>query len=210
MIDFYTWSTPNGRKVSIMLEETEMPYKAIPININQGDQDDADFRALNQNGKIPVIVDHDTGTTLSESGAILFYLADKSGQFLSANEKTRYETLQWMMFQMAHLGPVCGQVHHFTRFNPGKSEYAEQRFLTEAKRLYSVLDQRLSDKEFIVDDYSIVDMATWPWIARYNWQTIDLNDYDNLKRWYVSIARRPAVQKAWQVPPTDQPLLIPQ
>ena len=187
-----------------------MEYRTIPIDINSGAQQSADFLRLNANGKIPVIVDKESGVTLSESGAILFYLADKSGRFLSNDSNDRYQAMQWMMFQMAHIGPTCGQVHHFVKFNPGVSEYAENRFSTEARRLYGVLDQHLGSSEYVLDAYSIVDMAIWPWIARFNWQQIDLADYPNLKRWYLSIADRPAVIRAWSVPPTDQPLPMPE
>ena len=209
MIDFYTWSTPNGRKISIMLEETGLEYKVIPVNIGNGDQYSESFIAKNPNGKIPVIVDHEAGVTLSESGAILFYLADKTGKFLPADEIERWHALEWMMFQMGHIGPMYGQVHHYTKFNPGKVPYAEERYMNEAKRLYSVLNSRLQGREYIVGAYSIVDMATWPWIARFNWQNIDLNDYPEVVRWYLSVADRPAVQRAWNVPPSDQPLPMP-
>lgn len=209
MIDFYTWSTPNGRKVSIMLEETGLPYKLIPINIGSDEQYSDEFVAINPNSKIPVIVDHDTGISLSESGAILFYLADKTGKFLTEDKEQRWHALEWMMFQMGHIGPFCGQVHHFTKFNPGKYPYPEERYLKEAKRLYGVLNTRLTGRDYLVGDYSIVDMATWPWIARHNWQTIDLHDYPEVMRWYVSIAERPAVQRGWSIPPTDQPLPMP-
>jgi GST-like protein len=209
MIDFYTWSTPNGRKVSIMLEETGLEYKVIPVNIGNGDQNSESFVDMNPNGKIPVIIDHASGVTLSESGAILFYLADKTGQFLPTDEIERWHALEWMMFQMGHIGPMFGQVHHFTKFNSGKVPYAEERYLNEAKRLYSVLNTRLQGREYIVGAYSIVDMAVWPWVGRFNWQTIDLNDYPEVMRWYLSIAGRPAVQTGWNVPPSDQPLPIP-
>jgi GST-like protein len=209
MIDLYTWSTPNGRKVSIMLEETQLPHTIIPINIGQGDQKLDSFSALSANQKIPIIVDHETGTTLSESGAILFYLADKSGKFLPTDESLKWQILEWMMFQVAHVGPIFGQVHHFTKYNPGVAPYAQDRYLSEAKRLYSVLETRLQDREFIVGEYSIVDIATWPWIGRHNWQTIDLNDYPAIKRWYLNIASRPAVQRGWNVPPSDQLIPMP-
>ena len=208
MIDLYTWSTPNGRKISIMLEETGLPYTVHAVNIGRGDQHQADFSAMNPNEKIPVIVDHDNGMTMSESAAILYYLAEKTGKFLPP-ESEKWYALELMMFQMGHIGPMFGQVHHFTRFNPGKAPYAEDRYLAEAKRLYQVLDTRLHGEDYLVGDYSIVDIATWPWVARFNWQTIDLNQYPNVKRWYLSIAARPAVQKGWDVPPSDQPLPIP-
>ena len=192
-----------------MLEETGLEYKAIPVNIGNGDQNSESFIAMNPNGKIPVIIDHDCGVTLSESGAILFYLADKTGQFLPVVGHEKWHALEWMMFQMGHIGPMFGQVHHFTKFNPGKVPYAEERYLNEAKRLYGVLNTRLQGREYIVGEYSIVDMAVWPWIARFNWQSINLNDYPEVRRWYCSIAHRPAVQRGWDVPPSDQPLPMP-
>ena len=209
MIDLYTWSTPNGRKVSIMLEELGVDYNVYPINIGQGDQDTADFRSLNPNGKIPVIHDRDNGQVLSESGAILFYLADKYGRFGPESDTEKWTMLEWMMFQMGHVGPMFGQVHHFTKYNSGKSAYAEERFLGIARGLYEKLDLRLDGRDYICDRYSVVDMATWPWVGRFNWQTIDLHNYPNVMRWYVDIAQRPAVQAAWQVPPSDQPLPMP-
>jgi GST-like protein len=213
MIDFYTWSTPNGRKVSIMLEETGLPYTLHAVNIGNGDQHQPQFRALNLNAKIPVVVDHDSGITLSESGAILYYLAEKTNMLLPPEGEQRWRGLEWMMFQMGHIGPMFGQVHHFTKFNPGKAPYAQERYLKEAKRLYQVLDTRLEARDYLVGndsgEYSIVDIATWPWVGRFNWQTIDLNDYPNVVRWYLSIAARPAVQKGWNIPPSDQPLPLP-
>ena len=209
MIDLYTWSTPNGRKVSIMLEETGLPYNVIPVNIGYDEQYEPSFTEKNPNNKIPAIVDRDNDDfTLAESGAILYYLAEKAGQFLPP-EELRWETLQWMMFQMSHIGPMFGQVHHFVRHNPGKAPYAEQRYYDEAERLYDVLDQRLEDHEYLVGDYSIVDIATWPWTARFDWQTIDLNEFPNVKRWYLAIAARPAVQAGWNIPPSDQGIPMP-
>ncbi len=209
MIEFYTWATPNGRKVAIMLEEAGLPYTVHPIDITGGAQRAASYLKLNPRGKIPVIVDRENGMVLSESGAILYYLADKVKRFLPSDRTGRWKALEWMMFQMAHVGPMLGQVHHFVRFNPGKSEYAEQRYLNEAMQLYSMLDARLEDEQFLAGDYSIVDMATWPWIARFDWQTMDLNAFPGVKRWYCEIAGRPAVQAAWQVPPSNQPLPMP-
>ena len=209
MIDLYSWQTPNGRKVSIMLEETGLPYQIHPINIGKDDQFAPDFLKISPNNKIPAIVDQDNGRTMMESGAILLYLAEKSGQFMPTDEAGRWQTMEWLMFQMASVGPMFGQVHHFVKFNAGKAPYAEERYSSEAKRLYGVLDKRLTNNEYIVGDYSIVDMATWPWTARYDWQNIDLNDYPNVKRWYLSIAERPAVQKGWRVPENDQPIPMP-
>ena len=210
MIDLYTWSTPNGRKISIMLEETGLPYNTHPINIGQGDQHAESFLAMNPNGKIPVIVDQDNGKVVFESAVILLYLADKAdGRFMPEDSAEYWTALQWLMFQTAHVGPMLGQVHHFTRFNPGIAPYAEERYLKEALRLYKVLETRLEGNDFLAGSYSIVDMATWPWIARFNWQTVNISQYPNVMRWYMSIAERPAVQRAWNVPRTDQPIPAP-
>jgi GSH-dependent disulfide-bond oxidoreductase len=201
MIDLYTWSTPNGRKISIFLEEAGMPYAVHPINIGKGEQHHPDFLRISPNNRIPAIVDRYTGMTLMESGAILLYLARKSGQFLPAEGDASYwPVIEWLMWQMGGVGPMFGQVHHFVKYNKGKSDYAEARYLDEAKRLYSVLDRRLGEGEWLAGDYSIADIATWPWVSRFEWQTIDLNDYPNVKRWYVDIARRPAVIKGYHIP----------
>jgi GST-like protein len=197
MIDLYTWATPNGRKISIALEELGAPYTVHPVDIGQGRQFDPEFLAISPNNKIPAIVDRDTGRTLMESGAILLYLADKYGKLQGAD---RWDTLQWLMLQMASIGPVLGQVHHFVRFNPCKAPYAEERFGLEARRLYGVLDARLRDHEYLADVYSIADIATWPWISRFEWQQIELADYPNVARWYLAIADRPAVQRGYDVP----------
>lgn len=200
MIDLYTWTTPNGRKVSILLEELGVDYTAHPINIGQGDQKTPEFLEISPNNKIPAIVDNDTGLKLMESGAIMIYLADKFGKFLAKDGEARTKTIEWLMWQMGGLGPMLGQVHHFLHFNPGKAAYAEERFAAEAKRLYGVLDKRLEGRDYIVDDYSIADMACWPWISRYEWQQIDLADYPNVRAWYQRLAARPAVQKGYHVP----------
>jgi GST-like protein len=200
MIDLYTWTTPNGRKVSILLEELGVDYTAHPINIGQGDQKTPEFLDISPNNKIPAIVDQDTGLKLMESGAIMIYLADKYGKFLAKGGDERTRTIEWLMWQMGGLGPMLGQVHHFVHFNPGKADYAEERFSTEAKRLYSVLDKRLEGRDYIVGDYSIADMACWPWISRYEWQKIDLNDFPNVRAWYQRLAARPAVQSGYHVP----------
>ena len=209
MIDLYTWTTPNGRKVSIMLEEVGLPYTVHPIDINAGDQHRPDFVRVSPNHKIPAIVDHDTGTAMMESGAILLYLADKTGKLVAKGEKARWQTIEWLMWQMGGVGPMLGQVHHFVRFNKGKSAYAEERYLTEAKRLYGVLDARLADREFVADDYSVADIAIWPWISRFEWQTIDLGDYPNVKRWYLAIAARPAVLRGYHIPNKLQDIPMP-
>ena len=200
MIDLYTWGTPNGRKVSIALEEMNLPYRPIPINITEDAQFDPAFLAVAPNNKIPAVVDHDTGIRLMESGAILFYLAEKTGNLMPGDGPGRYAVMEWLMWQMGGPGPILGQVHHFRRFNPGKAPYAEERFANEARRLYRVLNDRLAEREFVAGDYSIADIAIWPWISRFEWQQIDLADYPNVKRWYLAIADRPAVQKGYHVP----------
>ena len=199
-IDLYTWNTPNGRKVSIMLEEVGLPYSVFPIDITKGDQLQPDFLFLSPNNKIPAIVDHDAGIHLMESGAILMYLANKTGKLLSPISEKYWEQMEWLMLQMGSIGPMLGQTHHFVKFNPGKSPYAEERYSKENARLYQVLENRLQDREFICDEYSIVDIATWPWISRFDFQQMILSDYPNLKRWYLNIASRPAVRRGYGVP----------
>ena len=207
MIDLYTWSTPNGRKISIALEEFKLPYTVIPVDIDNDEQYEPSFLEFSPNNKIPAIVDHDTGRQMMESGAILLYLAEKTGQFLPADKW--FDVLQWLMFQMAHIGPMIGQAHHFLFNNPGVSEYAEKRYHNETKRLYGVLDKRLAEHEYIVDDYSIVDMATWPWISRFERHQIDLNEFSHVKRWYLEVASRPAVQAGYDVPQRGFEIPIP-
>jgi GST-like protein len=199
-IDLYTWNTPNGRKVSIMLEEVGLPYSVFPIDITKGDQLQPDFLFLSPNNKIPAIVDHDTGIHLMESGAILMYLANKTGKLLSPIGEKYWEQMEWLMLQMGSIGPMLGQTHHFIKFNPGKSPYAEERYSKENARLYQVLENRLKDREFICNEYSIVDIATWPWISRFDFQQMKLSDYPNLKRWYLNVASRPAVRRGYGVP----------
>lgn len=208
-IDLYTWATPNGRKVSIMLEELGLDYNVIPIDITKGEQHDLDFVSFSPNNKIPAIIDHETGLKMMESGAILMYLAKKTGLFMGQTDRQYWEEMQWLMFQMGHVGPMLGQTHHFVKFNPGKSPYAEERYKNENIRLYKVLNKRLKEREFICEDYSIVDIATWPWISRYEFQQMDLNDYPSLKAWYMRIASRPAVQRGYAVP-LDQPVPLPE
>jgi len=200
VIDLYTWTTPNGRKASIMLEEVGLPYTAHAIDISKDEQFAPDFLKIAPNNRIPAIVDRDTGMSLMESGAILIYLADKTGKLLPKSGKERYQVIEWLMWQMGGAGPMLGQVHHFTKYNPGKSAYAEERFLKEANRLYKVLNTQLEGRDFVAGDYSIADIAIWPWISRFEWQTIDLNQYPNVKRWYTTIAARPAVQRGYKVP----------
>ena len=212
MIDFHTWTTPNGRKVAIMLEETGFEYKMIPINIGKDEQFAPDFLKIAPNNRIPAIVDHDNNDfSLMETGAILLYLAEKTGQFLNSTDRDVYwRTMEWLMWQMGGVGPMFGQVHHFTKYNAGKAPYAQERYEKEARRLYSVLDRQLDSREYIVDDYSIADMAVWPWTARHDWQEIDLYDYPNVRRWYMTMFDRPAVQRGWNIPETDQPIPVPE
>lgn len=200
MIDFYTWTTPNGRKVSILLEELGVDYKAIPINIGQGEQMVPEFLEISPNNKIPAIYDHETGIALMESGAIMIYLAEKYGKFLPSDLMKKAKVIEWLMWQMGGLGPMLGQVHHFVHFNAGKAEYAEERYRNEAARLYRVLNDRLADRAFICDEYSIADMACWPWVSRYEWQEINLDDYPNVKAWYQRLLARKAVQEGYHVP----------
>ena len=207
MIDFYTWTTPNGRKVSIMLEELELPYTVHAIDITKGDQMDPDFVAISPNNKIPAIVDGEV--TMMESAAIMLYLAEKTGKFVPATDKGRWVMMEWLMMQMGSVGPMLGQTHHFVKYNAGKAPYAEERYLNETKRIYGVLDRRLADHEYLADEYSVADMATWPWIARWDWQTMDLGDYPNVKRWYLELAARPAVQRGFDVPKKVQEIPMP-
>ncbi len=208
MIDFYTWTTPNGRKVSILLEELGLDYQTHAIDIGKDEQFAEEFLAISPNNKIPAIKDHDNGLTLMESGAILWYLADKHNQFIGTDAESRHRVLEWLMWQMGGLGPMAGQTHHFLKFNPGVSDYAEKRFSGETRRLYGVLEKELGKKPYIAGDYSIADMACWPWISRFEWQQLDLNEFPSLKRWYVEVAERPAVQKGYHIPSftTDIPM----
>ena len=200
MIDLYTWTTPNGRKVSILLEELGLDYEVHPINIGKGEQTTPEFLKLSPNNKIPAIVDRDTSMSMMESGAILVYLAAKYRRFLPTDIIKRGVVMEWLMWQMGGLGPMLGQAHHFLHFNPGVSDYAETRFRNEVARLYSVLDKRLDGRDYICDDYSIVDMACWPWISRYEWQQVNLIDYPNVRSWYKRLLARDAVQKGYHVP----------
>ncbi len=208
MIDLYTWTTPNGRKVSIMLEELGLPYRAIAVDINANEQFAPAFLAISPNNKIPAIVDHEAGFSLMESGAILMYLANKAGR-LATGGKQGWQVVEWLMLQMGSVGPMLGQAHHFLKFNRGRSEYAERRYGDEAERIYAVLDRRLAEAEFLAGEYSIADIATWPWVARYEWQGIDFTRFPNVRRWYLSIAKRPAVQRGYDVPNPVAPIPLP-
>lgn len=200
VIDLYTWTTPNGRKASIALEELGLPYTVHAVDISKDEQFRPEFLAISPNNRIPAIVDRNDGFSLMESGAILMYLAEKAGRLLPTDHHKRYRVVEWLMWQMGGVGPMLGQVHHFVKYNKGKAPYAEERYLKEAHRLYGVLDRRLAGHEFVADDYSIADIAIWPWISRFEWQTIELDKYPNVKRWYVTIANRPAVQRGYKVP----------
>lgn len=204
MIDLYTWGTPNGRKVSIMLEELGVEYQTKSINIGKDEQFSDEFLAISPNNKIPAIIDHDSNSEepvkLFESGAILIYLAEKFNRFLPPLEPDRSTTLQWLMFQMGGAGPIFGQVHHFLRAAPEPVPYAINRFGKETARLYGVLDSRLAESEFLSENYSIADIATFPWVARHEWHKIQLADYPNVNRWFELIASREAVKKGMAVP----------
>ena len=199
MIDLYTWTTPNGRKVSIALEELGLPYEVHAVNIGQDEQFAPEFLKISPNNKIPAIVDRDTGFSLMESGAILMWLAEREGRLMPSGHG-KWEVIEWLMWQMGGVGPMLGQVHHFVKYNEGKAPYAEERFSKEARRLYGVLEKRLQGRDFIAGDYSIADIATWPWISRFEWQQMDLNEYPRVKDWYVRIAERPAVQRGYDQP----------
>jgi GST-like protein len=205
MIDLYTWATPNGRKISIALEELGLPYEVHPINISEGEQFSTEFSAISPNQKIPAIVDRENGIRLMESGAILMYLAQKAGKLLPSEPKKYWETIQWLMWQKGGLGPMLGLALHYLKFNPGKSVYSEERYQKETHRLYGVLDRALSGRDFIVDgEYTIADIASWPWVARHEFQNVDLNDYPNVLAWYLRISERPAVHAGWAVPVPDE------
>jgi GST-like protein len=205
MIELYSWKTSNGRKASIMLEELGLPYNVHPINIGQGDQFKPEFLAISPNNRIPAIVDPEgpdgAPISLFESGAILIYLANKTGRFLPGDPIRHYDVMQWLMFQMGNVGPMFGQVHHFKRSAPEPVPYAIERYDREARRLYGVMDKRLDNHRYLAgDDYTIADIATYPWAARYEWQQIDLAAFPNVKRWFDELSARPAVQRGLEVP----------
>ncbi|MFB3304387.1 glutathione S-transferase N-terminal domain-containing protein [Pseudomonas sp. AMR01] len=205
MIDLYYWTTPNGHKVSLFLEEAGLPYEVHPINIGQGDQFKPDFLKIAPNNRIPAIVDHnptDGGAPISlfESGAILLYLAEKTGQFIPKDLRGRQEALQWLFWQMGGLGPMAGQNHHFSQFAPEKIPYAIKRYVEETARLYGVLDRRLAGRPFVAgEDYSIADMAIYPWIVSHKWQSQRLEDFPHVQRWFNSIKERPATVRAYEL-----------
>ena len=199
MIELYTWTTPNGLKVSIMLEEVGLPYRVHPVYLGKDEQFQASFLKISPNNKIPAIVDTDNGLHLMESGAILLYLAEKTGRLWPQEFPAKWRVVEWLMWQMGGPGPFLGQVHHFLKFNPGKAPYAEERYTKEARRLWRVLDRRLGEVAYVAGEYSIADIAIWPWIARFAWQPVDFADHPNVKRWYLAIAERPAVERGYDV-----------
>jgi len=206
MIDLYTWPTPNGHKIHIMLEETGLAYQVIPIDIGAGDQFKPDFLKISPNNKMPAMVDHDGPEgkgkpfALAESGAMLLYLASKTGKFLPSDIRKRWQVTQWLMFQMGHIGPMLGQAHHFLGYAPEKIEYAMNRYKNEANRLYGVVERRLKESKFLAsDDYTIADMAAMPWMRFPERQGVDIAEYPNVQRWRDGIAARPAVKKALEV-----------
>jgi GST-like protein len=202
MIDLHYWTTPNGHKITIFLEETGLPYKLVPVRINRGDQFKPDFLAISPNNRIPAIVDHDPlggGEPISifESGAILLYLAEKTGQFIPKEPRRRYDVVQWLFWQMANLGPMAGQNHHFRNYAVDRITYAIDRYVNETNRLYGVLNKRLADRDFIAGDYSIADMASYPWVVPHERQGQNINDFPHVKRWLDTIRARPAVERAY-------------
>ena len=204
-IDLYTWKTPNGRKVSIMLEELALPYETHTVNIGQDEQFAPDFLAISPNNKIPAIVDPEgpdgAPISLFETGAILLYLAEKSGRFMPQEARARQLANQWLMWQMGGFGPMLGQAHHFRRFAKEQVPYAIERYTNETRRLYGVLDRRLGEADYLAgEDYSVADIATYPWAARHEWHGMDLADFPNVKRWYDAIGARPAVERGMAVP----------
>lgn len=195
MIDLYYWPTPNGMKVSIMLEECELEYKVVEVNIGRGDQFTAGFLNISPNNRIPAIVDHDTGMSLFESGAILMYLAEKADRFMPREQQHKYEVLQWLFWQVAGLGPMAGQLSHFVNYAPQPVPYAHTRYEQEYDRLLGVMDTRLADRDYLGGEYSIADIASFPWVAGYKRLGSNLDAFPNLRRWFDAIKVRPAVRK---------------
>ena len=201
MIDLYTWSTPNGRKISILLEELKVKYKVIPINIMKNEQFSENFLKISPNNKIPAILDNENNISLMESGAIMLYLAEKYNKFLPSHYINKLKCIEWLNFQMGSPGPMLGQAHHFLKFNKGKSTYAEERYHKEAERLYKVMNDQLIKNRYLAgDEYTIADIAAWPWVARFEWHQVDLKKYEHLATWYTNISSRVAVQKGFDVP----------
>jgi GST-like protein len=206
MIDLYTWTTPNGRKISIMLEEVGLPYEVHPVNLQNGEQFKLEFLAISPNNKIPAIIDRDgpgnKPYSLFESGAILMYLAEKSGKLMPKETGARYRVIEWLMFQMGGVGPMFGQAHQFLRNSPEHELFGRERFTKEVARLYGVMNQRLGENKFLAGEYSIADIATYPWVSRYEMHRTRLEDFSNVKRWYDAVGARPAVQRGMSVPTT--------
>jgi len=207
MIDLHYWTTPNGHKITIFLEEAGLPYRIVPVNISRGDQFKPDFLAIAPNNRMPAIVDHDPAgggapVSVFESGAILAYLADKTGKFMPQELRGRNEVMQWLFWQMGGLGPMAGQNHHFAHYAPEKIPYAIARYVNETARLYQVMDNRLADREYLAGAYSIADMASYPWVVPWKRQQQDLDRFTNLRRWFEAIRARPAVQRAYAVADT--------
>jgi GST-like protein len=200
MIDLYTFTTPNGRKASIMLEEIELPYNVHKIDITKNEQFTPEFVAINPNSKIPAIFDRETNITIFESGAILIYLAEKTGKLLPIDTKERFQVLSWLMLQMGSVGPMFGQLNHFKKFAPEKLPYAIERYEKETLRLYGVFNQQLAERDYLCGNYSIADIATYPWVAIYQWQGLTLDSHPHLKRWVETMQQRPAVQRGMAVP----------
>lgn len=203
MLDLYFWPTPNGYKVTMLLEELGLKYNVVPVNIGKGDQFRPEFLKISPNNKMPALTDTDGpgGKPISifESGAILIYLAEKHGRFMAADPRGKYNVLQWVMFQMGTVGPMLGQAHHFRRYAPEQLKYAIDRYTNEASRIYNVIDRRLAEGEYLAGDYSIADMATYPWLVPHKMQGQELDTYPNLKRWYEAIRNRPATQRGFAV-----------
>lgn len=203
MLELYTWTTPNGRKVSILLEELEIPYECHPVDLNKGEQRGPDFRALSAFGRIPLLRDSDTGQTISESGAIMIWLAEREGRFLGA-PGDKGNVLEWLMWQMSAQGPVLGRIHQFAHYGRRIGDVAETQLREQGAAVYATLDQRLTDRDFVAGagrgSYSIADMAIWPWVSRFEWHEIDLNAYPAVREWYLRLAERPAVQRGYHLP----------
>jgi len=204
VIDLYYWTTPNGHKITIFLEEADLPYSIVPVNISKGEQFKPEFLRFSPNNRIPAIVDNAPAVggrpvSVFESGAILVYLGDKTGKFLPTEPYSRVEVMQWLFWQMGGLGPMAGQNHHFSQYAPEKIPYAIERYVKETNRLYGVLDKRLADREFVAGDYSSADMASYPWVVPYERQGQRLDEFPNLKRWFETIRARPAVTRAYEL-----------
>ena len=197
MIDFYTWPTPNGRKISILLEEINTPYKVIPVDITNNEQFSKEYTAISPSNKIPAIVDKENNQSIFETGAIMLYLSEKYNKFIPTQHY--YEVMQWFFFQISQVGPYLGQAHQFLHYHSGKSIFAEEKYKNYVKRVYETLDQRLIDNEYLGVEYSIADIATWPWIARFEIHKAELNQFSHILRWYKNISERPAVIKGFNV-----------